>query len=89
MSAVEASRDAKEWVTIRDNIRLQNWGASWEVDELLPATLLGTDSLWLRIRLLTEAAEPERGYTVAQFARSVTGRSDPIFVVEATCAPVQ
>jgi hypothetical protein len=87
VSAIEASRDGATWVTLRDNIQHRDWGASWEIDGPLPTSLLGTDELWLRLRFLTEHAELDRGYTVAQFARSVTGRNETVFAIEADCVP--
>jgi hypothetical protein len=87
VSAIEASRDGATWVTLRDNIRHRDWGASWDINGPLPTSMLGTDELWLRLRFLTENAEPDRGYTVAQFARSVTGRNETVFAIEADCVP--
>jgi hypothetical protein len=87
VSAIEASRDGATWVTLRDNIQHRDWGASWEIDGPLPTSLLGTDEFWLRLRFLTEHAELDRGYTVAQFARSVTGRNETVFAIEADCVP--
>jgi serine/threonine protein kinase len=87
VSAVEASRDGSTWVVLRDNITHRNWGASWDLDEPLPASLLGTRELWLRLRFLTENTEHDRGYTVAQFARAVAGSQETVFSLAADCVP--
>ena len=89
VSAVEASRDGAIWVVLRDNITHRNWGASWELDESLPTSLLGTRELWLRLRFLAENAERDRGYTVAQFARAVAGNREPVFSLVADCVPAE
>ena len=88
-SAVQASRDGVTWITLRDNIAPRNWGASWSLKEDLPDGLLGTTELWLRLRFLTERAEPKAGYTVAQFARAVTGAGKTVFALEADCVPAE
>jgi len=41
----------------------------------------------LKIRLLTEYAEPRAGYTVAQFCRSVPAEGRTVFSIEADCVP--
>lgn len=87
VSAIEASRDGSTWVVLRDNITHRNWGASWDLDEPLPASLLGTRELWLRLRFLTENTEHDRGYTVAQFARAVAGSQNAVFSLTADCVP--
>jgi hypothetical protein len=87
VSALEVSRDGVTWVTIRDHITNRDWGASWDLSGPVPPSLLGTDELWLRLRFLTENAELHRGYTVAQFSRSVTGRNENVFSLEADCVP--
>ena len=86
-SAVEASRDGTRWITIRDDIARGTWGSSWRLKGELPPELLGTSELWLRLRFLTQNAEPKAGYTVAQFARAVPGNGRKVFSLEADCAP--
>lgn len=87
VSAIQASRDGQKWVSLRDNITHRNWGASWDLQESLPAELLGTRELWLRLRFLTENADHSQGYTVAQFARAVAGSGESVFSLEADCVP--
>jgi hypothetical protein len=87
--AIEASRDGSTWIVLRDNITHRNWGASWELDGPLPESLLGTRDLWLRLRFLTESAEQDRGYTVAQFARAVAGDQEPVFSLVADYVPAE
>lgn len=43
--------------------------------------------LWLRVRLLTEFAEPRAGYTVAQFCRAVPAEGRTVFAIRADCVP--
>lgn len=87
VSSIEASRDGTKWITLRDNITHPNWGASWEIHEPMPSDLLGTNELWIRLRFLTENADLSRGYTVAQFARSLNDRDEEVFAIEANCEP--
>lgn len=86
-SAVEASRDGIAWVTLQDDIRERRWGVNCKLSGDLPPGVLGSRELWLRIRLLTEDADPRAGYTVAQFARSIPAESRDVFTIEAECVP--
>ncbi len=83
-SAIEISRDGKGWVTIEDNIEPRRWGASIAVDKDLPKEVCGSDTLWVRVRCLTDRAPVENGYNVAQFARTRPDRQAPAFEVTAT-----
>jgi transposase len=85
--AVEASRDGTTWTSLRDDIQEGRWGTNVTLGGELPASLLGSDALWLRLRLLTTRAEPKAGYTVAQFARAIPGTGRDVFVIEADCVP--
>jgi hypothetical protein len=87
VSAVEASRDGINWTTLQDDIRDRRWGVNCKLAGDLPADLLGAEELWLKIRLLTEYAEPRAGYTVAQFCRSVPAEGRTVFSIEADCVP--
>lgn len=87
VSAVEASRDGRRWITLKDDIGERRWGASWALQGDLPDDLLGTTELWLKVRLLTVDAKPAAGYTVAQFARAVPGSDRAVFAIEADCVP--
>jgi hypothetical protein len=82
-SAIEISRDGKDWVAIEDNIEPRKWGATITIDEDLPDDFLGTSMLWVRVRCITESAPVENGYNVAQFARTRLGQQQPVFVVKA------
>lgn len=86
-AAVEASCNGTDWVVLQDDIRAGRWGVSGTVGGDLEPDLLGTDELWLKVRLLTERAEPRAGYTVAQFSRAVPGANRPVFRIEADCMP--
>jgi len=83
-SAIEISRDGENWVVIEDNIAPRRWGASIKVDKDLPEEVCGSDSLWVRVRCITESAPVENGYNVAQFARTRPDRQAPAFEVTAT-----
>lgn len=86
-SAIEASPDGVIWTTIHDDISDRRWGVNCRLAGDLPSSLLGTAELWLRVKLLTEYAEPRAGYTVAQFCRSVPAEGRNVFVLEADCVP--
>ncbi|MFM7245789.1 MAG: serine/threonine-protein kinase [Planctomycetaceae bacterium] len=87
VSAVEVSPDGVTWTTLQDDIRDRRWGVNCKLRGNLPADVLGTDELWLRVRLLTEYAEPRAGYTVAQFCRAVPAEGRTVFAIEADCVP--
>ena len=82
-SAVEVSRDGESWVTIEDNIESRQWGTSIGFDNTLPEEACGSDTLWLRVRCITEGAPVENGYNVAQFARTRSDREASAFEVTA------
>lgn len=86
-SAVEVSRDGIAWTTLSDDIRVRRWGANCTLSGDLPPDVLGTEELWLRVRLLTQYAEPRAGYTVAQFCRAVPAEGRTVFAIEADCVP--
>lgn len=83
-SAIEISRDGKDWLAIEDNIEPRRWGATITIDKSLPDDFVGTDTLWVRVRCITESAPVENGYNVAQFARTRLGQQEPVFMVKAT-----
>jgi hypothetical protein len=82
-SAVDVSRDGKEWFAIEDNIEPRRWGATITIDQNLPDDFVGTDTLWVRVRCITESAPVDNGYNVAQFARTRPGQPGPVFEVAA------
>jgi serine/threonine protein kinase len=82
-SAIEISRDGEGWVTLEDNIEPRRWGASIAVDKDLPMEVCGSDTLWVRVRCITESAPIENGYNVAQFARTRSDRQAPALEVTA------
>ena len=87
VSAVEVSPDGVAWTTLQDDIRDRRWGVNCKLRGNLPPDVLGTDELWLRVRLLTEYAEPRAGYTAAQFCRAVPAEGRTVFAIEADCVP--
>jgi hypothetical protein len=82
-SAIDISRDGKGWVTIEDNIEPRRWGKSIAVEQDLPKEVCGSDTLWVRVRCITESAPVKNGYNVAQFARTPSGQQGPAFEVKA------
>ena len=70
-------------MTIEDNIEPRRWGKSIKVDQDLPEEVCGSDTLWVRVRCITESAPVENGYNVAQFARTPLGQQAPAFEVTA------
>jgi len=83
-SAIEISRDGKDWLALEDNLEPRRWGASITVDKALPDDFHGADMLWVRVRCITESAPVENGYNVAQFARTRLGQAKAVFEVTAT-----
>ena len=86
-SAIEISRDGEDWVMIEDNIDPRRWGASIVVARDLPEQFLNCETLWLRVRCITESAPVENGYNVAQFARTRPDRQSVAFEVTAKLRP--
>ena len=78
------SRDGADWWVYEDNIAPRRWGASISIDQDLPDDFRGADTLWVRVRCLTESAPVENGYNVAQFARTPPDRKGAAFAVTAT-----
>jgi hypothetical protein len=81
-SAVEVSRDGTDWVTIRDSLHGPAWGEDWDIDESLPAVVLGGTSIWIRARLITNGS-PNSTYSVAQFGRNRDDPAQPTFGIAA------
>lgn len=68
-SALEVSRDGRNWHALHDDIAAKRWSGDWRVDGPLPGLVLGGTSILIRVQLLTESC-PNAGYTVAQFGRA-------------------
>ncbi len=85
VSAIEASRDGREWFVLRDNLKPRNWGEDWSIDESLSRELVNGKELWLRMRFYAEDAPVPRGYTVAQFGRSSAEATEDVFHIQADC----
>jgi len=86
-SALEVSRDGRNWITIENNVEPRRWGRGIAVDGDLPTPALGGRSLWLRVRCITEGAPVDGGYNVAQFGRTRPGTFEPVFELEAHLGP--
>ncbi|MFM7242880.1 MAG: serine/threonine-protein kinase [Planctomycetaceae bacterium] len=85
-AAIDASGDGVAWSTIGDTISTQAWGECWTLDEPLPKSVLGRQSLWIRVRLYSEGC-PNVGYSVAQFGRDRDDPSQPTFRIIAELEP--
>lgn len=81
-SSIDVSRDGTTWVVVREGIGEPRWGEGWDIDEPLPAVVVGGTSIWIRARLLTNGS-PNSTYSVAQFGRNRDDRSRPTFGIEA------
>jgi hypothetical protein len=80
------SKDGATWVGLRNNLEPRNWGGDWSINEPLPASVLGTTSLFVRMRFFVESA-PNSSYTVAQFGRSTSTASTNVFEINAVLQP--
>jgi hypothetical protein len=81
-SSLEVSKDGSNWVSIHNNLEPRKWGEPWSINDALPAEVVGSDSLYIRMRFYTEGA-PIPSYTVAQFGRSTSAASANVFEVKA------
>jgi hypothetical protein len=86
-AALEVSGDGSRWVSLCDNLSPTRWGADCFFDADLPEQVLGTTSLWLRMRFLMEGAPAPDGYAVAQFGRSTGAATADVFEIAAICTP--
>lgn len=84
-SALEVSRDGKDWHVLHDNIAARQWSGDWRVDGPLPGLILGGTSILLRVRLLTDGC-PNAAYTVAQFGRAPHPPGDGAMRLIVECA---
>ena len=82
-SALEVSNDGETWTSLHNNLEPRNWGGDWTFDGALPAEVLGTTELWVRMRFYVENA-PNSSYTVAQFGRSTSAATRPVFAINIT-----
>ena len=82
-SALEVSKDGTTWISLRNNLEPRNWGGDWSINDSLPSSILGTLSLFVRMRFFVESA-PNSSYTVAQFGRSTSAATSNVFEVNAT-----
>jgi hypothetical protein len=89
-AAIEASRDGIEWVSLADGIEPRRWGIELQWFGLLPDSVLGTETIWLRIRLITGGKGSPDIYCPAQFLRGDMNTRENRswrFLIEAECAP--
>jgi len=86
-AALDVSGDGVTWVSLCDHLAPRRWGGDCFVDTDLPAEVLGTTSLWLRMRFLMEGSPAPGGYAVAQFGRSSAAAAANVFEIAAICAP--
>jgi formylglycine-generating enzyme required for sulfatase activity len=81
-SMLEASRDGVTWVTLKNSLNPRLWGVDWNYENYLPQELLGGSEIWIRVRMLVESC-PNSSYTVAQFGRSTSAATVPVFSIRA------
>ena len=82
-SSLEVSKDGSTWVSLRNSLEPRSWGTDWSINDMLPASVLGTTQLFVRMRFYTENA-PASSYTDAQFGRSTSLATNNVFEVEAS-----
>jgi len=82
-SSLWASKDGQSWVLVKDNPappeRVDSYVA---FDGDLPVSLLGSNEIWLQVRMLVEGAL-NSSYTTAQFARSTAAEVQPVLALRA------
>jgi autotransporter-associated beta strand protein len=83
--AVDVSRDGTTWVELRNNLEPRNWGDSWSMNGQLPESVLGTSTIFVRMRFYTENFSNITS-TIAQFGRSTVVATANVFEIEATLA---
>jgi len=81
-SSLEVSKDGNSWISIHNNLEPRKWGEMWSIDGALPAGVVGSNALYVRMRFYTEGA-PIPSYTVAQFGRSTSAAPSNVFEVNA------
>jgi len=89
-AAIEASGDGIRWTTLADGIEPRRWGLEPQWFGLLPDSVLGTETIWLRIRLITGGKGSPEIYSPAQFLRGdMNDRANRWwrFLIEAECEP--
>lgn len=70
-AAIEVSRDGEKWVSLSHQVPIHDhpvWGYDASFQGTLPEPLLGSETLHLKIHLLTEGPN-DLDYSTAQFAR--------------------
>ena len=87
-SALDLSNDGDTWTTIRDDLDRDVWGKQSTFDELIPAPFVGTEVLWLRVRLLTVDSNPNAEYSLAQFCRAPATVIGDTFRLDADLLPL-
>jgi hypothetical protein len=79
-SSLWASKDGKNWTLLLDNPVPDRVDSYKTFDSDLPKELLGSNEIWIQIRLRTEGA-PMGSYATAQFARSSANSIAPVFSI--------
>ncbi|MGI9446352.1 MAG: hypothetical protein ACR2NI_01700, partial [Pirellulales bacterium] len=81
-SALEVSKDGLNWTSLHNNLEPRNWGGDWTFDDSLPAEVLDASDLWIRLRFYQE--DSPTNYAVAQFGRSTSTATTPVFSLNVT-----
>jgi nucleoredoxin len=85
-SSLWASKDGKNWTMLLDNPVPNRVDSYKTFDSDLPKELLGSNEIWIQIRLRTEGA-PMGSYATAQFARSSANSIEPVFYISTRDKP--
>jgi len=85
-SSAWASNNGTDWELILDNPMPSGVDSYKTFDGLLPASLTGSDELWLQIRLWVTQA-PNSSYTTAQFNRNTSAGTADVFQLKADLVP--
>ena len=85
-SSLEVSADGIAWTSLRDSLEPRKWGQDWAYDSSLPAAVLGTSEIWVRMRFLVEGA-PNSSYTDVQFGRSTAAATKDVFAIRVESGP--
>lgn len=80
------SSDGKIWTLLLDNPKPDRIDSYKTYDQLLPKEVVSGKDIWIQVRLRTDGA-PKGGYTTAQFSRSSSKATAPIFSIREQTSP--
>ena len=77
-SSLWGSSDGKSWTLLLDNPTPDRIDSYKTYDQSLPKEVVSGKDIWIQVRLRSEGA-PLKGYSTAQFSRSTSTATTPIF----------